>query len=140
MTDLVVDASVAVKWLVPEVHYVEARRLLTSSYTRAAPDLIWPEMGNVLWKQWRRGALTADMTQEMLGHFRRFPLQIESMRRLIPRAVALAQAVERSVYDCTYLALALQRGSQLVTADRRFYTAMQGTPYAGTMLWVEDVP
>jgi len=140
MTDLVIDASVAVKWLLPETHQAEARRILTSSYTRSAPDLIWPEVGNVLWKQWRRGDLTADATQEILGHFQRFPVRIEPMRRLVPRALAIAQETTRSVYDCTYLALALERGCQVVTADRRFYDALQGTPYAGAMLWVEDVP
>ena len=140
MTDIVVDASVAVKWLIPEAHHVEARRILTSAYARSAPDLIWPEVGNVLWKQWRRGDLTASATQEMLGQFQRFPVQIEPMRHLTPRAVAIAQETARSVYDCTYLALALERGRHLVTADRRFYNALQGTPYADTMLWVEDVP
>ena len=54
---LVVDASVAVKWLITEEWTEESRRLLAASIDRHAPDLILAETANVLWKKARRGEI-----------------------------------------------------------------------------------
>ena len=54
----VVDASVAVKWLVNEQASEAAHRLLNSEERLVAPDFIVVEVGNVLWKKLRRGELT----------------------------------------------------------------------------------
>ena len=60
MSAFVVDASVVVKWFVPEVHSDAARRLLTLSHEYFAPDLLFAETANTIWKKIRRG--------EPLGH------------------------------------------------------------------------
>ena len=48
MKKVVIDASVAVKWFVPEIHSAAAARLLEPEIVLCAPDLIGPEFGNVL--------------------------------------------------------------------------------------------
>ncbi|MEH2024315.1 type II toxin-antitoxin system VapC family toxin [Nostoc sp.] len=54
MRRYVLDASVAIKWFVLEVHSDKARRLLTSNYTFLVPDFFFAEVANVLWKRVRR--------------------------------------------------------------------------------------
>jgi predicted nucleic acid-binding protein len=52
----VVDASVAVKWFADEPLFGKAREL--QQHSLAAPDLIFAEVANVMWKLWRKGVLT----------------------------------------------------------------------------------
>jgi len=56
---LVVDASVAVKWFLPEPDAEPAVALLRAGHRLIAPDLLWIEVASVLWKVVRRGSLTA---------------------------------------------------------------------------------
>ena len=55
----VVDASVAIKWFLPELYGDAALRLLREGHSLVAPDLLFPEVGNVLWKRVRRREATA---------------------------------------------------------------------------------
>jgi predicted nucleic acid-binding protein len=48
---LVVDASVAAKWLVPEALSDAAVGLLNPDNELVVPDLFWAEVGNTLWKK-----------------------------------------------------------------------------------------
>ncbi len=139
MSRFVVDASVAVKWLVPEMHADAARRLLRENTALLAPDLIWAEVGNALWRKWREGALLPEVVQAMLGDLRRFPLRIHSGESLYAVTWPVAQASGRTFYDCLYLALALSAGCPLVTADRRFFNALGNSPWMHHCVWVEDV-
>lgn len=66
---VVVDASVAIKWFVPEVHAEAARRLLREGMILLAPDLIWAEVANALWRKWREKELAAETVQEILTDF-----------------------------------------------------------------------
>lgn len=139
MTPLVVDASVAVKWLLPEVHSPAARRILTADEDLLAPDLLWAEVGNVLWKRCRSGELTREQAQELLQDFRRLPVTTVSARSLVAEAWEIAVQFDRSVYDSLYLALAVIRECRLVTADRAFYSSLRRTPLAASLCWVEDI-
>ena len=52
-TNFVVDAGVAIKWYVPEVHEADAKRFLNPAFTLHVPELFYPEFGNILWKKAR---------------------------------------------------------------------------------------
>jgi predicted nucleic acid-binding protein len=54
-------------------------------------------------------------------------------------AYALALQTQRSLYDCLYLALAEAIDGRVVTADRKFYTALAGGEQGRRVLWVEDL-
>ena len=53
MTRLVVDANVAVKWLVEEEHSAAAKRLIAGPYELHAPRLLASEVANALWRKAR---------------------------------------------------------------------------------------
>lgn len=137
---VVVDASVAVKWFVPEVHAVAARRLLTGDVILLAPDLIWAEVANALWRKWREGELAVEAVQGILTDFRRFPLHIHACESLYDVTWPVAVATGRTFYDSLYLALAMSTGAPLVTADQRYYNAVRDTTWGRHLLWVENVP
>lgn len=136
---VVVDASVAVKWYLEEDHTTPARRLLDGTYGLIVPDLFFAEIGNVLWKRWRRGELDDDVITETLAALDRVPCETRSARPLLSRAMTFATSLQRTVYDSLYLALAIDTGARLVTADRRFHASVAASPLAGHMLWVEDL-
>jgi predicted nucleic acid-binding protein len=139
VTALVVDASVAVKWLVPESHADAALRALRRTYSLLAPDLIWPEVGNALWKKSQRGELTAHRLVELFQDLGRAPMEIFPTRTLAAAAMMLGLRYNRTFYDSLYLALAHQRRCSFVTADRRLYNALAATPLGERLLWVEEL-
>lgn len=140
MTEFVVDASVALKWFLPEVHSDSAARLLREGYRLHAPDLIWAEFGNVLWKKWRRKEIAAEAARGMVRDFLRFPLDIHATDSLLPAAWEIAEEFERTIYDSLYVALAHKAGNFLVTADSRLYNALEATRLRPVLMWVEEIP
>jgi len=138
----VVDASVAIKWFVPEVHHEAARRLLREGFELLSPDLVRAEVGNVLWKKWRRGELSAGEAVAILRDFGRFPLRIRTSASLVEGTWTVAERFGRSFYDGLYVALAVETESSLVTADLRLYNALRddalADALADNLLWVEE--
>ena len=134
---IVVDASVVVKWLAPEPERQQAIQLLTlykeEKVDLIAPYLLLSEVGNVLRRRVRVGDLTPDQGRQcferLLDHL---PLLVGSpeMNR---SAFELAIAHDHTVYDCTYLACALERQCDLVTADARFFKAV-GSAFSAVRL------
>ena len=136
MTAYVVDASVAVKWYLPEEHSQQATTLLAPDSTLWAPDLIYVEVGNVFWKRVQRGELDHERARMFLSDFLTSPLRIEDSPLLLEKAWDIATRHGRSVYDSLYLALADKLGVTMVTADLRLCNAMQGTALEQNLVWV----
>jgi predicted nucleic acid-binding protein len=116
----VVDASLVVKWFVPEVHSEAARRWLDASHDYIAPDLVFPEAGNAIWKKIRRGELNEDEGQRLVADISAVGVEAVSMRALLPDAHALAVATGITVHDAMYLTLAVRLVTQMITGDDRF--------------------
>ena len=126
MSVFVVDASVVVKWFVPEVHSDAAHRWLLAAHDYFAPDLIFPEAGNAVWKKVRRGELTSRDAQQLVKDLVAAGIETVSMRALVSDAHAMALATGITVYDATYLTLAVRLETQLVTGDDRLARAVTG--------------
>jgi predicted nucleic acid-binding protein len=139
LTRLVVDASVAVKWFLPEAHTEAARRALGEDHELLAPDLIAAEFGNALWKRWRRGEMDGSKAAGMLRDFTRAPIEIVPSSVLMAGAWSIAQKFARSFYDSLYLALAVRADCPLLTADRQLYNAFREKSLASRLCWVEDL-
>ena len=130
-TTLVVDASVAVKWVLPEDGTPEALRIQQryqdEEIDLIAPYLVVSEVANVLWKRERRGDLSADAARHCLQEFlRNSPVLLDSAA-VSTSALGLALAHDRSFYDCLYLAWALEEQCSLITADERFFRVLGPT-------------
>lgn len=138
MTRVVVDASVAVKWFVPEELSIEARRLLAPEYELLAPDLLWAELGNVLWKKHRRRELDQRTAARLLGDFSRVPIKLHPSQRWTGAALDLAIRHGVTVYDGLYLAVAAGNECRLMTADRRLHDVCGDGPLREIVAWVRD--
>lgn len=128
MSVFVIDASVVIKWFVPEVHGDAARRWLASPHEYVAPDLLFPEAANAIWKKVRRGELTADEGQRLAVDLSSVAVEDISMRDLMPDAHALALSTGLTVYDAMYVALAVRLKTQVITADARLQRTLAAHP------------
>ena len=90
MSVFVVDASVVIKWFVSEIHSDAAHRLLAATHQYLAPDLLFPEVGNVIWKKVRRGELTAEEGEGLAVDIASIAVETVSTRGLMIDAQALA--------------------------------------------------
>ena len=130
---LIVDASVAVKWLFTEEGTVESRHLLAHRIVLYAPDFILTEVANVIWKQAQRKEI-AD-PQPFLEELARLPdaVVLCPSADLVTHAAAIALELSHPVYDCLYLACAEVEGSPLITADGKLRDAAQA--YSSADVW-----
>jgi predicted nucleic acid-binding protein len=124
----VVDASVVVKWFVPEIHSDAARRLLALPHEYFAPDLLFAETANTIWKKIRRQEVTPEDGQRLVSELREIAVQTVSCRALADDAHALADATGRTVYDSMYVALGVRLDTSLITADDRLECALKTIP------------
>ena len=126
---LVVDASVVVKWLLPEVDRPIALRLQDryqdGEVDLLAPPLLLLEVGNALWKRVRRGELTGQVAARCFEQLILDAPELLETPEVTVSAFHLALAHQRPIYDCLYLALALDRRCDLITADESFFRSMR---------------
>src|SRR5258708_2268147 len=123
METLVVDASIAIKWVVEEEGTAAAVDL-RSRFRFAAPELLIPECANILWKKVQRGELTRDEAVLAARLLERAGIDFLPMTGLLEQATSLAIELAHPAYDCAYLTAARRTGSKFVTADARLLRAI----------------
>jgi predicted nucleic acid-binding protein len=116
---VVVDASVAVKWVTPETLSEHADRLLARDEALLAPDLLLVEAANALWKKATRGEISPREAARALDLLRGSGVDLRPTSPLLARAMEVARLLDHPVYDCVYLALAERERATVVTADAR---------------------
>ena len=130
MSVFVVDASVVIKWFVPEIHSDIACRLLELDHQYLAPDLLFAETTNAVWKKVRQNQLSPPQGQRLVKDLGKIAVETIPCRPLADDAYALATATGCSVYDALYLALAVRLDTQMITADERLARALAAIPAA----------
>ena len=137
MTVLVIDASVAVKWVVQETGTADALALRKA--TLAAPDLLVPECANILWKKRRLGQLTSAEAMAAAQLLERADIELAPMRAHLHAATALAIELDHLAYDCLYISIALEKGCPFVTADQRLLRKVQQGPRQDVAAMIIDL-
>jgi predicted nucleic acid-binding protein len=118
METLIIDASVAIKWVVQE-DGTDAAIGLRQRFRFAAPDFIVAECSNIIWKKVQRGELARQEAIIASRLLQQSDVELFSMRPLFEEATTLAIDLGHPAYDCVYLALARQIAMRFVTADKR---------------------
>ena len=132
MRRLVIDASVAIKWVVEEPGTAEA--LALRRHRLLSPDLLIPECANILWKKVRRREIGPDEAALAARLLQHADVELVPMRSLLEPATRLAIQLDHPAYVCVYLALAQASGCSFVTADSRFCTKVRGQVPTGQVL------
>ena len=128
MTPFVVDASVVIKWVFPEVHGEAALRLFYEAKEFLAPDFLFAETTNAILMKVRRREIPPEEGLLLIADIDRLVIEPVSCRDLVAEAYRIATAHGRSIYDALYVALAIQRKTRLITADDRLYNALSSAP------------
>lgn len=121
----VVDASVAVKWIVDEDEWLLALGLLDKINDLRAPDFVLIEIGNVLWKKARRNEISIDQANEAMDQVPHYFDVLAPSAPLTSRALRIASVVGHPIYDCLYFAYAEREGATFITRDRRAHVKAQ---------------
>jgi predicted nucleic acid-binding protein len=127
----VIDSSVAAKWLPPlnnEPLASEARELLADwthgKIELSVPDLLHIEVANVFWKAARAGRCKAAEARAALKILTSYGLPVAASAASLELALRIGIEYERTVYDSIYVALAVQSGRELITADEKLANAL----------------
>lgn len=132
MSIFVVDASLVIKWFVPEINAEAARRWLDASHDYVAPDLLFAEVGNVVWKKVRRKELSEGEARQLVTDLAKLAVETVATRSLLQDALAVALAAGITAYDAMYLTLAVRLETQVITGDQRFVDELaRHQPLAG---------
>ena len=138
---VVVDASLAFKWLVEEEHSDRAHAILQSWESRdarmTAPHLMAVEVTNALHRRVVRGELTVEAATDLIVSLLSSRLELHETPNLHGRALELASQLRQgAVYDSHYLALAETLDCDLWTADEKFYRA--ASPVTDNVRWIGE--
>ena len=138
---VVVDASLAFKWLVKEEHSDRAQALSRSwandGIQASAPYLMPVEVANALHRRVARGELTVSDAVRLLEYLLASGIELRNEQDLHVRALRLANHLQQgAVYDAHYLALAEILGCEYWTADERFYRAAMSS--AQNVHWIGE--
>jgi predicted nucleic acid-binding protein len=131
LNKLVLDASVAIKWAMPSAReaFTDQSLRLLQRYVDGdidfiVPDVFWAQIGNVLWKGTRQRKWRQDEAESVAADMQARDFTTVPSLILMPEALRIAFAHDRAVYDCLYVALAVQSKADLITADERLANAM----------------
>jgi predicted nucleic acid-binding protein len=118
VTAHVVDASIAVKWVVEETGTADAL-ILRRAGRIIAPELLVAECANILWKKVRRRELSKKEAILAARVLEGADMEMVSTRSLLESATSIAIELDHPAYDCVYIALAAASDCRFVTADER---------------------
>ena len=126
---LIVDACVALKFITPGAGREAALDRIDRESTVTAPDWILVEIGNALRRKSLRGEFDDATAIALLGLVPQLVTSMRPTAPLVGNAMALSFDLDHWIYDCIYLACALDLDAPLLTADRKFWNAAKRAGY-----------
>lgn len=140
MSLYVVDSSVVIKWFTQEVNSAETVRLQTCGTPLHAPDFLDVELAAIAWKKIRRDGMPRADADFIVSQLPTLAVTRHQTGPLVVPAFDLADRSSRTVYDCLYLALAVQLGGVMVTGNEKLVNSLAGTPWAANITKLQDIP
>lgn len=138
--NLVIDASVVIKLYIPEILSDKSEEVMSrvadGKLMLWAPDLLYPETGNILWRKQRLHELTLAEVEEIVDAITYLPIRIEQSRPVMPLAVTIAMHSGITVYDAMYVAVARIYETRMITADRKLVDALAKTEFKQYVQWL----
>lgn len=121
---VVVDASVAVKWLLPESGSISAQELLADNHNLVGPSLLRVEVAAAIARKVRFEELDVQDGDNAITLWLQFlrdgVITLSPDEADLPHAWNIAVDLKHPLQDCLYLALAERIEAQLITADAKF--------------------
>jgi predicted nucleic acid-binding protein len=137
----VLDASVIIKWFIPEMYW--ERAVLLQNYPDSslhAPDFAQLECTSILSKKVHHKEVPLNEANQIQELLLQMPVQMYPWQDLLLEAGQLAHETYQSVYDCLYLVLAKQLKGKMVTADKKLYLALKDSErWSDFLVWIEDI-
>ena len=128
----VLDCSVAAKWVLPEPGRAAAlelfERYASGQVLLIAPDILLAEFASLVAKRNRRKQISAGQAHEAFSLMTKSAPKLFDTRPRLSRALDLSLQHQLSLWDCVYLALALEHDCPVLTADLRLFRAGSGHP------------
>ncbi len=125
----VLDASVAAKWVLREIHSDKALRLRAGFQNAVheflSPDVFPGEVGHTLTRAERQSRITVGEALLLWSDVMTTPPRLVASLPLTQRAITVSSRMRVGVFDCMYVALAERESCELVTADARLLNSLQ---------------
>lgn len=128
-----IDTSIWIPYLVPEPLQPQARNLivplLTSNLRLVAPAFAWTEVGSVLRKKVRLGAITMAQAMGFYDDFCQMPIDyIDSDAMRVRTWAIVEQFALATLDDAAFLAVAELESAEFWTADRSLLNTLVPRP------------
>lgn len=130
---MIVDASVAFKWLALEEDSDLALQLLERD-ALFAPTFLVVEVANGLWKKAMREEIDSAVSFQPEVDRLCELVTLVNESNMIGRALDIGREIRHAVYDCLYLAVAEASNDLVVTSDAKFINKLSGTAFAHLVL------
>jgi predicted nucleic acid-binding protein len=130
---LAVDANIALKLVALEPGRDAVLARLDQESELVAPDWLLVEVGHALWRKAKLQELTRDQAEAGLQAIPGYFENLVPATSLFGPAQQLAFELDHWMYDCIYLALALDQDSKLLTTDRKFWNAAKRAGYTASV-------
>lgn len=141
MRQVVIDASVAVKWYLPAEEGEKQALAILEEYAGGNLAIITPalfpyEVANALLVAARRNRITEEVCRRAVGSLFELALNTQPLELYWEKALKMAEDYRLSIYDAVYLALAASKNVKLVTGDRRLFNTVG--PHLSWVVWIGE--
>ena len=127
---MVIDASVALKWFLPDeefggkaIHLLD--RYMANKIVFTGPSILEYELVNGLIIARKRGRVPEETVINAIDGFVNLGIKLQNISLLFQKVVNLCKVHNLSVYDASYLAVAVEKGAPLITADERLFNSVK---------------
>ncbi len=128
MKNIVVDSGITIKWFIEEDDSPIAQLIYdeyeSGNFSFFAPDLIYAEFGNIIWKKIIFKNFDRDEADFAVQKFKKISFTLMPTTVLFDEAYKIAVKYKRTFYDSLYLALSVKKNCEFVTADEKFYNSV----------------